>query len=525
MRHFAAELREAGDVEVVERRDVRRMRDVLGGFAPSCAPSPTRSPPAVARGARRRLRPLGPVPHRAGDFAAWADGRRRLVMEDFYREQRRRFGLLLAPDGRPEGGRWNLDSDNRRPARAGLRAPEPWLPEEDDIDAQVRRDLDAMGLDGTGADGPRLWPATAAEARRALDGLRRAPAAAFGPWQDAMVQGERWLFHSRLSSSFNLWLLDPLDACRAVQDAYDAAVCRCSRPRASSARSSAGASTCGACTGCAATDWRELDALGADRPLPDAFWSGETDAECLRSTLQDVHETAYAHHIQRLMVLGNLMLLLGVRPWEAVEWFQASFIDGAEWVMAPNVAGMATFADGGTMMTKPYAGGGNYVDRMSTYCGDCVHEPRSCPVTALYWDFMARHADGVPRQPADARAARRARADGPGPARRAARAGGRLVGGPIVGARRCPSSTSSATSPTACRPSPSRASGRCPTSPRRTTGTSATSSSTSGSRHAPTAGESSTSRAARGTAARCSRAPRRPWSASTRTPRPTSTRG
>jgi deoxyribodipyrimidine photolyase-related protein len=93
------------------------------------------------------------------------------------------------------------------------------------------------------------------------------------------------------------------------------------------------------------------------------------------------------------MVLGNLMLLLGVRPWEAVEWFQASFIDGAEWVMAPNVAGMATFADGGTMMTKPYAGGGNYVDRMSTYCDDCVHEPRSCPVTALYWDFMARHAD------------------------------------------------------------------------------------------------------------------------------------
>jgi deoxyribodipyrimidine photolyase-related protein len=140
------------------------------------------------------------------------------------------------------------------------------------------------------------------------------------------------------------------------------------------------------------TEWRGVDALEADRPLPEAFWTGDTDANCLRSTLADVHETAYAHHIQRLMVLGNLMLLLGVRPWEAVEWFQASFIDGAEWVMAPNVAGMATFADGGTMMTKPYAGGGNYVDRMSTYCGDCVHEPRSCPVTALYWDFMARHA-------------------------------------------------------------------------------------------------------------------------------------
>jgi deoxyribodipyrimidine photolyase-related protein len=314
-------------------------------------------------------------------------------MEDFYREQRRRFGLLLAPDGRPEGGRWNLDSDNRRPARAGLRAPEPWLPEEDDIDAQVRRDLDAMGLDGTGADGPRLWPATAAEAHRALEDFVEHRLPAFGPWQDAMVQGERWLFHSRLSSSFNLWLLDPLDACRAVQDAYDAGGVPLQSAEGFIRQVVGWREYVWGMYWLRGDDWRELDALGADRPLPDAFWSGETDAECLRSTLQDVHETAYAHHIQRLMVLGNLMLLLGVRPWEAVEWFQASFIDGAEWVMAPNVAGMATFADGGTMMTKPYAGGGNYVDRMSTYCDDCVHEPRSCPVTALYWDFMARHAD------------------------------------------------------------------------------------------------------------------------------------
>ncbi len=109
--------------------------------------------------------------------------------------------------------------------------------------------------------------------------------------------------------------------------------------------------------------------------------------------MSDVRETGYAHHIQRLMVLGNMMLLLGVRPWEAVEWFQAAFIDGAEWVMAPNVAGMATWADGGVTMTKPYAAGGNYIHRMSGYCERCVHEPRTCPVTASYWDFMARHRD------------------------------------------------------------------------------------------------------------------------------------
>ena len=143
-------------------------------------------------------------------------------MEDFYRAQRRRFGLLLEPDGKPSGGRWNFDRDNRRPPKAGLGAPPSWLPAEDDIDAEVRRDLDAMGLDEWGDPGPRAWPATAAEARAALADFVAHRAAQFGPWQDAMVPGERWLFHSRLSSSFNLWLLDPLDACRAVEAAYRA---------------------------------------------------------------------------------------------------------------------------------------------------------------------------------------------------------------------------------------------------------------------------------------------------------------
>jgi len=394
MRHYAQELRDRG-VEVDERRDVERAGDVVGEYGDVVCAEPNSIP--SRRGLERagvRFVASGQFLTAPAAFAEWAQGRRRLVMEDFYREQRRRFGLLLARDGEPEGGRWNLDRDNRRPARAGLSAPAPWLPEEDEIDAGVRRDLDAMGLPESGEDGPRLWPATQAEARRALADFVEHRLAGFGPWQDAMVAGERWLFHSRLSSSLNLWLLDPLEACRAVQDAYET---RSDVPLQSAegfVRQVVGwREYVWGMYWLRGTDWRKDNALGAQRPLPQAFWSGETDAECLRATLADVRETAYAHHIQRLMVLGNLMLLLGVRPWEAVEWFQASFVDGAEWVMTPNVAGMATFADGGTMMTKPYAGGGTYVDRMSTYCGDCVHEPRSCPVTALYWDFMARHAD------------------------------------------------------------------------------------------------------------------------------------
>jgi deoxyribodipyrimidine photolyase-related protein len=394
MRHFAAEQRDAGEREVVERRGVARMRDVLPDFGEVVCAAPN------SLATRRWLEAQGVafVPSRQfltapADFAAWAQGRRRLVMEDFYREQRRRFGLLLAPDGRPEGGRWNLDAENRRPPRDGLVAPAPWLPEEDEIDEEVRSDLDAMGLREFGQDGPRLWPATAGEARRALQDFVEHRLAGFGPWQDAMVTGERWLFHARLSSSLNLWLLDPLDACRAVADAYARGGVPLQSAEGFIRQVIGWREYIWGMYWLRGDAWRSDNALGAERPLPDAFWTGDTDAECLRSTLQDVRETGYAHHIQRLMVLGNLMLLLGVRPWEAVEWFQASFIDGAEWVMAPNTAGMATFADGGVMMTKPYAGGGNYIDRMSTYCGDCVHEPRSCPVTALYWDFMARHRD------------------------------------------------------------------------------------------------------------------------------------
>jgi len=394
MRHFAAELRERGDVEVVERRDVRRMADVLGKFDDVVCAEPNGLP------ARKRLEQHGVnfVPSRQfltapDDFAAWATGRRRLVMEDFYREQRRRFDLLLDGQGKPEGGRWNLDRENRKPARDAPTAPAPWLPEEDEIDAGVRRDLDAMGLAEAGQDGPRLWPATHAEARIALDDFVANRLAGFGPWQDAMVSGERWLYHARLSSSLNLWLLDPLEACEAVHDAYRAGDVPLQSAEGFIRQIIGWREYVWGMYWLRGEDWRSDNALGAERPLPEAFWTGETDAECLRSTLQDVSETAYAHHIQRLMILGNLMLLLGVRPWEAVEWFQASFIDGADWVMAPNAAGMASFADGGVMMTKPYAGGGNYIDRMSTYCADCRYEPRSCPVTALYWDFMARHAE------------------------------------------------------------------------------------------------------------------------------------
>jgi deoxyribodipyrimidine photolyase-related protein len=398
MRHFAAELRGRGvEVDYVVSDD---KRSVIARHGEVVAAQPNDGP------ARRSLARAGVrfVPSTqfltdVGAFTEWAEHRpKRLVMEDFYRDQRRRLGLLMDGD-KPAGGRWNLDRENREPPKEGMDPPLPWMPEEDDIDAAVRRDLDAYDLPEFGEDGPREWPATAAEARRALDDFIAHRLPDFGTYQDAMVPGERWMFHSRLSAAFNLWLLDPLEAARAAEDAY----------RRGDAPLNAAEGFVRQVIGwreyiwcmywLREREWRTDNALDATTPLAEVFWTGETDLNCLRNAMLDVRESAYAHHILRLMVLGNLHLLLGTRPWEAVEWFRSAFIDGAEWVMAPNVAGMATFADGGVMMTKPYAAAGRYVHRMSHYCRDCRFVPErrtgedACPVTQLFWDFMARNEE------------------------------------------------------------------------------------------------------------------------------------
>ncbi|MBE2318784.1 cryptochrome/photolyase family protein [Solirubrobacter sp. CPCC 204708] len=389
MRHFAAELENAEYVRADSFADaLKDRRDVV------CA-EPNN---AGARAALRRLGVRFVASNQfLGGFDEWAHGRKRLLMEDFYRAQRRRLGVLLDADGQPEGERWNYDHENRRPPKAGLLTPEPWRPREDEIDAQVRRDLDALdGVELWGADGPRQVAATPGEARDALDAFVRDRLPEFGPWQDAMVGDDHVVFHSQLSAPLNLGVLEPLRAVRAAEQAYRDG----HAPPASVegfVRQIIG--------------WREYvwgmywqrrdrgNALGAQRELPAAFWGEPTGWNCLDTVVQGVNEDAYANHIERLMVLSNILLLAGVKPWEAVRWFQGSFIDGAEWVMAPNAAGMALYADGGEMMSKPYAAGGNYINKMSTFCGGCRYEPNvragedACPVTALYWDFMDRHQE------------------------------------------------------------------------------------------------------------------------------------
>ena len=339
------------------------------------------------------------------EFTRWARGRSRFRMEDFYREQRRRFGVLMEGDSEPAGGRWNFDTDNREPPPKGrptLAAPPPYIPVEDEIDAEVRRDLDEMALDTVGVDGPRLFPVTPVEARAALHHFIAHRLPLFGRFEDAMLSADWAMTHSLLSVPLNLGVLHPLEAVHAAERAY----------RDGAAPLSAVEGFIRQILG-----WREymwqlywhfgpeyLDSnqLGAHTELPD--WWAEPDpdavqAECLRQALAGVRDRGWVHHIQRLMVLGNHALQRGYHPRALSDWFASAFVDGFAWVMPANVIGMSQHADGGRVATKPYASGGAYINRMSDHCRHCPFDPRkrlgqdACPFTAGYWAFVDRHQE------------------------------------------------------------------------------------------------------------------------------------
>ncbi|PZG07485.1 cryptochrome/photolyase family protein [Micromonospora craterilacus] len=345
------------------------------------------------------------------EFADWADGRRgALRMEAFYRFAREHHRVLVDGD-EPVGGRWSFDTENRQPPPKGadrLAVPPPPMPREDDIDAEVRADLDRWEREGirfVGRDGPRRFPVTTREAQARLRHFLKHRLPSFGPYEDAMLADDPWLAHSLLSSSFNLGLLDPMAAIRAAEQAY--------RKQGAPLPSVEGFVR-------QVLGWRDFvwnlywyfdsgyrrgNALAARQSVP--AWFRDLDAEavqarCLSGVLSDLREHGWVHHIPRLMVLGNYALQRGWRPAEMVDFFHRSFVDGYDWVMTVNVVGMSQYADLGRMSTKPYVAGGAYINRMSDYCGGCRYDPKTrlgedaCPFTAGYWSFLSRNRDRIP---------------------------------------------------------------------------------------------------------------------------------
>jgi deoxyribodipyrimidine photolyase-related protein len=343
------------------------------------------------------------------DFSAWASGRKEYRMEWFYREMRRKHGILMEPDGTPTGGTWNFDSENRKPWPKARAVPDRFAVTPDAMTCAIMARV-ASWRGRWGTVDTFALPVTRRDARHWLERFVVERLPEFGPYEDALVHGQSDLLHSTLSSLINVGLLHPLEVVQRAERAYREGLI----PIASAegfVRQILG--------------WREYirgmywllmpalrtaNALEATLPLPRWFWAPDGEAydesqaggaacgmACLGDTIRQVREHGRVHHIGRLMVQCNFATLLGVEPAALSRWFWSAFTDAYEWVELPNVVGMGTWGDGGVLASKPYVASGAYINRMSDYCGRCAYDVKArsgadaCPMNVLYWDFLDRH--------------------------------------------------------------------------------------------------------------------------------------
>ena len=332
------------------------------------------------------------------DFRAWAEPRKRLLMESFYREGRKRFNVMMVGKD-PVGSQWNFDKENRKPPKGKLNTPQPCWFEPDAITQQVIAAVNQAEYPTFGEAEPFRWAVTRNQALTVLDYFIQERLHTFGPYQDAMVTGEDTMWHALLSPYLNLGLLHPLEVIEAAEQAYHQRDLPLNSVEGFIRQVLGWREYMRGLYCFVDKDYPQRNYFGHDRTLPEFFWDADTDLNCLYQALDQVKRTGYAHHIQRLMILANFSLIAGLSPQAVENWFHAVFIDAYDWVMQTNVLGMGLFADGGVLASKPYAASANYVNRMSDYCKGCryAHTQRTgenaCPFNYFYWDFLARHRE------------------------------------------------------------------------------------------------------------------------------------
>jgi len=332
------------------------------------------------------------------EFNAWAEGRKTLRMEYFYRDMRRKTGLLMDGD-QPEGGKWNYDAENRKPAPDDIAFSGPMQFAPDDVVEEVLDLVEVRFGNSFGQLRPFWFATDQTQARRALTHFITYALPRFGDFQDAMMNDNRFLYHALVSPYLNIGLLDPIEVCQAAEDAYKEGHAPLNAVEGFIRQIIGWREYVRGIYFREGPDYTSRNALNHQRKLPDFYWTGETDMNCLSKSVTQTAEEAYAHHIQRLMVTGNFALLAGINPAEVHEWYLRVYIDAFEWVEAPNVIGMSQFADDGIIASKPYVSSGAYINRMSDYCKSCRYKvsaktgPDACPFNTLYWHFLDRHSE------------------------------------------------------------------------------------------------------------------------------------
>ena len=338
------------------------------------------------------------------EFAAWAHGRKSYRMEFFYREMRRKTGLLMEGE-EPQGGQWNFDPDNRKALPKGVTAPERSGFSPDETTREVLDLVAKRFPENFGDLEPFRWGVTRADALAALASFVADALPRFGDYQDAMKTGEPFLFHGLISPYLNCGLLGPLEVCRAAEEAWRAGRAPLNAVEGFIRQIIGWREYVRGIYWLEMPDYAQTNALSATRKLPWFYWSGETKMNCLAQCVADTRRHAYAHHIQRLMVTGNFALLAGVAPAQIEAWYLAVYADAYDWVELPNTHGMVMWADGGLLGSKPYAASGAYIDRMSDYCGSCAYDvkakagERACPFNYLYWNFLIENEARLGRNP------------------------------------------------------------------------------------------------------------------------------
>ena len=332
------------------------------------------------------------------EFEDWAEGRKALRMEYFYREMRRKTGLMMEGDD-PAGDKWNYDHENRKAAPDDVKVDGPLWFEPDETVEEVLKLVESRFDNHFGDLRPFGFATTREQALEALDYFVKNALPRFGDYQDAMLEDHRFLYHSVVSPYINLGLLGPLEVCQAVEKAWQDGDAPINAAEGFIRQIIGWREYMRGIYFLEGPEYPERNVLGHDRDLPGFYWGSETRMNCVAHAVAQTKEGAYAHHIQRLMVTGNFALLAGIDPYQVHEWYLAVYADAYEWVEAPNVVGMSQFADGGIIASKPYVSSGSYINRMSDYCKGCDYSVSkktgegACPFNLLYWHFLDRHRD------------------------------------------------------------------------------------------------------------------------------------
>lgn len=421
MRHFAQELRSRGfKIQYTQYLDQQNQGSLFGEVSRLCQQKNIDKIVLTHPGEYRLLIDMQswqeklniPVEIREDDrflaslqeFANWADGRKQLRMEFFYREMRKAWYFLMDGD-KPVGNKWNFDSANRKALPKDMSPPKPTMFAPDSITAEVLELVADEFADHFGKLENFHLAVTRKQALVVLDEFVAHRLLHFGDYQDAMVQGEPWMYHSHISFYLNCGLLTPKEVIEQAENAYRKGDAPLNAVEGFIRQVLGWREFIRGLYWLKMPDYKAKNFLEATRSLPSFFWHTHTRMNCLHQCISETSENAYAHHIQRLMILGNFALLAGLHPDEVNEWYLIVYADAYEWVELPNVTGMILFADGGLLASKPYAASGSYINKMSNYCQTCHYNvkekngPQACPFNYLYWDFLDRHKKKLGNNP------------------------------------------------------------------------------------------------------------------------------